>query len=158
MQKHTFKLVLSMIALALCLGPATALRAEDDKPKDLAAHMEVINKNMKKLKKDVADSAKNESSAKLAGEACAAAAAAKEMVPAKAKEIPADKREKFVAEYKAMMENIPTYIERKQGLQQPDYLHPSLEAALKEGKNDEAQKLYDTLMGMKKTGHDKFTE
>ena len=30
------------------------------------------------------------------------------------------------------MENIPTYIERKQGLQQPDYLHPSLEAALKE--------------------------
>ncbi len=30
------------------------------------------------------------------------------------------------------MENIPTYVERKQGLQQPDYLHPSLEAALKE--------------------------
>ena len=145
MQKHTFKLVLSMIALALCLGPATALRAEDDKPKDLAAHMEVINKNMKKLKKDVADSAKNESSAKLAGEACAAAAAAKEMVPAKAKEIPADKREKFVAEYKAMMDELIGNFKK-------------LEAALKEGKNDEAQKLYDTLMGMKKTGHDKFTE
>jgi DNA polymerase-3 subunit alpha len=30
------------------------------------------------------------------------------------------------------MENIPTYIERKQGLLAPDYLHPSLEAALKE--------------------------
>jgi len=30
------------------------------------------------------------------------------------------------------MENIPTYIERKQGLAPPDYLHPSLEAALKE--------------------------
>ncbi len=30
------------------------------------------------------------------------------------------------------MENIPTYVERKQGLQPPDYLHPSLEAALKE--------------------------
>lgn len=30
------------------------------------------------------------------------------------------------------MENIPTYIERKQGLSPPDYLHPSLEAALKE--------------------------
>jgi len=30
------------------------------------------------------------------------------------------------------MENIPTYVERKQGLQKPDYLHPSLESALKE--------------------------
>ncbi len=30
------------------------------------------------------------------------------------------------------MENIPTYIERKQGLSPPDYLHPSLEGVLKE--------------------------
>ncbi len=30
------------------------------------------------------------------------------------------------------MENIPTYIERKQGRQQPDYLHPLLEGVLKE--------------------------
>ena len=30
------------------------------------------------------------------------------------------------------MENIPTYIERKQGLQKPDYLHPMLEDVLKE--------------------------
>ncbi len=30
------------------------------------------------------------------------------------------------------MENIPTYIERKQGKQQPDYLHPMLEGVLKE--------------------------
>jgi DNA polymerase-3 subunit alpha len=30
------------------------------------------------------------------------------------------------------MENIPTYIERKQGLQDPDYLHPSLESVLEE--------------------------
>ncbi|MHA7872121.1 MAG: DNA polymerase III subunit alpha, partial [Hyphococcus sp.] len=30
------------------------------------------------------------------------------------------------------MENIPTYIERKQGRQQPDYLHPMLEDVLKE--------------------------
>lgn len=30
------------------------------------------------------------------------------------------------------MENIPTYIERKQGHQEPDYMHPSLEAVLKE--------------------------
>ncbi len=30
------------------------------------------------------------------------------------------------------MENIPTYIERKQGLQEPDYLHPMLEGVLKE--------------------------
>ncbi|MFQ5562762.1 MAG: DNA polymerase III subunit alpha [Parvularculaceae bacterium] len=30
------------------------------------------------------------------------------------------------------MENIPTYIERKQGRQSPDYLHPKLEGVLKE--------------------------
>ena len=30
------------------------------------------------------------------------------------------------------MENIPTYIERKQGHQEPDYLHPMLEGVLKE--------------------------
>ncbi len=30
------------------------------------------------------------------------------------------------------MENIPTYIERKQGLQEPDYLHPSLQSVLEE--------------------------
>lgn len=30
------------------------------------------------------------------------------------------------------MENIPTYIERKQGKQKPDYLHPMLEGVLKE--------------------------
>ncbi|MEO0850433.1 MAG: DNA polymerase III subunit alpha, partial [Pseudomonadota bacterium] len=30
------------------------------------------------------------------------------------------------------MENIPTYIERKQGRQEPDYLHPKLEGVLKE--------------------------
>ncbi len=30
------------------------------------------------------------------------------------------------------MENIPTYIERKQGVQKPDYLHPMLEDVLKE--------------------------
>ena len=30
------------------------------------------------------------------------------------------------------MENIPTYIDRKQGLQDPDYLHPMLEEVLKE--------------------------
>ncbi|MBT8472787.1 MAG: DNA polymerase III subunit alpha, partial [Marinicaulis sp.] len=30
------------------------------------------------------------------------------------------------------MENIPTYIERKQGIQKPDYLHPMLEDVLKE--------------------------
>ncbi|MEO0878995.1 MAG: DNA polymerase III subunit alpha [Pseudomonadota bacterium] len=30
------------------------------------------------------------------------------------------------------MENIPTYIDRKQGLEEPDYLHPKLEGVLKE--------------------------
>lgn len=145
MHKHTFRLVLSMITLALILGPATALRAEDEKPKDLAGHMEIISSNMKKLKKSVTDSSKNEASAKMAAEACAHAAAAKEFVPAKAKEIPADKREKFVAEYKAMMDEMIGNFKK-------------LEAALKEGKNEDAQKIYETLMGMKKTGHDKFTE
>ncbi len=146
MLKHTFRFVLSMIALALVLGPVTALQAaDDDKPKEMKDHMEIISRNMKKLKKDVADSSKNEASAKLAAEACTHAAAAKGFVPEKAKEVPADKREKFVAEFKAMMDELIANFKK-------------LEAALKEGKNDEAQKIYDTLMGMKKTGHDKFTE
>lgn len=118
------------------------VRADEDA---LAECMDVINKNTKKLRKDIKDSSLNAESAKLAAEASQQAAKAKEMVPPIAKNASGADKEKIIAGYKKMMaELVDTFA--------------ALEKALKENKNDAAEEIYLKLLDLKKKGHDAYTE
>jgi soluble cytochrome b562 len=134
------KLALALVVAVLSLqGAARA----DDSP--LAERMDIINKNVKKLKKSLPESSQNADSIALATEACKAAAECKTLVPAKIKDLPAEAKAKAQAEYAKMVDEL---VASFQGMIK----------ALKENKNDEAQKFYEAVMDLKKRGHDKFTE
>lgn len=133
---------LALVLIATVLSLQGAARA-DDSP--LAERMELINKNVKKLKKSLPESSQNADSIELATAACKAAAECKAMVPAKIKDLPPEAKAKAQAEYAKLCDEL---VASFQGMIK----------ALKDNKNDEAVKFYDAIMDLKKRGHDKFTE
>jgi hypothetical protein len=104
------RFLLPVLALALCLPVAPALRAQEHEPKkkkadetELGNTMEKMNGAWRKLKKQAGDAANNASSLELVATIKACAEKALTFKPARAEDVPAADREKFVAEFHSDM-------------------------------------------------------
>ncbi len=132
--KHLFAL---LAAFAITV-PAFA---EEDTP--LGKEMEKIGKALKGVNRDLADATKKADNVKKVDDAKAACAAAAKLDPAKTKDVPAAEKAKFVADYKASMQEMGKQLD-------------TLKAALEAGKADDAKAALDKLNAGKKEGHKKF--
>jgi len=139
-------LVLALFAAAL-VAPAVLVRAADKEKNvdtELAKHMEVIEKGMKKLKKSLKDSKENDASATTAAEMKKAASECLKEVPVMAKKVPEGERAKFVENYKKDMTNFIAEVGK-------------LEDAVKAGKNEDALAIHKKLGDLEDKGHEKYT-
>jgi cytochrome c556 len=129
------KIRILLLTLICAMVSAPVVSAADKEETELGNHMDKMGGAFRKLKKQVADAAQNESSLKLV-------ATIKEEAAASAKEKPAwhpDDAPKFQAKMKEFSDKVA-----------------ALETALKAGKNDVAAKIVDELGAAQKEGHKEF--
>ena len=105
--------------------------------------MDVMGTAFRKLKRQVTDATQNAASLQLVATIRLGAEEAVKLVPAKAADVPAAERAKFVADYQVKMKDLLTTLEK-------------LEVALRADKNDEAARLVAELGLMQKAGHKTF--
>ena len=148
--------VLAMLAgvpAGMNFGPGAARAAaqeeKESKVKDLdtelAKQMEVIDSGVKKLRRSLRKAEQNKESLETIEKVHAAATKSKDMTPAMAAKIPEAERAKWVENYKKDMDTFIKTVEKMQ-------------AAVKDGKNDEALKLHQELKKQEDKGHEKYTE
>jgi soluble cytochrome b562 len=144
------------LAALVCLGSSTlprlALAVQDKEEKkvkdldtELAKQMETIDEGMKKLRRSLRKPESNKESLEWIEKIEKAAAKSKDLVPARAAKVPEAERAKFVESYKKDMD---TFIKSV----------GEMKAAVKDGKNDQAQDIYKTLKTQEDKGHEKYTE
>ena len=144
------------LAAAVCLGAASLPRAavaqdkeETSQVKDLdtelAKQMEVIDEGMKKLRRTLRKADSNAESLEWIDKIEKASAKSKDLVPAMAAKIPEAERAKWVENYKKDMDVFIKAV-------------GEMKAAVKAGKNDQAQEVYKTLKTHEDKGHEKYTE
>lgn len=140
-----FSLLCPVVALPVvrAADEHAAPAAKHEEHTELGEHMEKISGAYRRLNRQIADATKNEDSLKLVATMHEHAAAAAKLIPAKAADIPAEQREKFVAGYAKTMEGFIADLGK-------------LEAALKAGKNDEAAALVKTLKTDQNEGHKEY--
>lgn len=128
-------------ALTLALGGSFAFAAEEDTP--LMKEMKTVNKNLRTLKRQVDDPAKKDENLALIAASKKAIEETTKMEPAKTKEVPAGEKAAYLDKYKAQMNDLAkTYAD--------------LETAVKDGKTNEAKKLFEKLSEQKEKGHKDF--
>jgi soluble cytochrome b562 len=139
------RLLATTIALGLAVAAQTAVRAQDDdRPKtDLEKKMDVINRSMRKLKKQIGDSASNDSSIQAVAAIHDAATAALDMTPEKEKDLPPDQQPAFHAQFEKGMKDFIAQVDQ-------------MAAALKAGDNATAAKIYQGLGQLEKKDHKQF--
>jgi soluble cytochrome b562 len=124
-------------------APAPAGAHEDEKKTELELRMGRVGKAFRKLRKQVADPAQNESSLQLIATMQDAAREALQFTPEKAEDIPADQRPKFVQDFK---DGINHLLDKLSGLKD----------AVAAGKNDEATKMAAEILDFEKKEHKEF--
>src|SRR3954469_24260072 len=136
----TFAIVMSF-AISAPLVRAADEKAKGDTP--LEDEMIAANNALKKLKTQITDASKNQSSLELIQEMQKHFLTAKAMEPARAKK-ESDKA-KFVADYRKAMVNLMSEMLK-------------LETAVVDNKNDEAAAMLKNLGKIKSDTHEKFQE
>jgi soluble cytochrome b562 len=124
-------------------APGAPSQPSDDKDTDLEVRMKKMGKAFRQLRKQVADPAQNASSLDLVATILAASKEAADFTPQKADDIPADQRDKFIADYKAGIKALQDKL-------------ASLTDALTAGKNDEATKIVADIFDFEKKSHKDF--
>lgn len=136
------KIRVVLFSLICALIAAPCVRAGDAET-ELGAKMEKMGGAFRALRKQIGDSSKNaDSLAKVAVLRQNAEASAK-LEPAMKKDVPADRQQKFVADYQAQMKKFVQMCDK-------------LEAALKANNNAEAEKLCAAMGEAQKAGHKGF--
>lgn len=145
-----------IVALLISLVPA--VYAADEQPSapppampahphhettELGGHMDKIGHAFRALSHEVADPTKNEDSLKQVGIIRTNAEAALKLTPAKAADLPEDKRAGFVADYQEDMKKFLADVD-------------SLEAALKAGNNAQAAQLAKKMKSDMEDSHKQF--
>ncbi len=142
------KILLPLLCLSLAFIPSV-IRAEGDKPKKekedtpLEKSMDALNKSWRKLRKQAADPAQNASSLELMAAIKAAAHDNLKYTPDLARDVPADKRDKFIAGYQQKMKEVVAAFDQ-------------LDALFKAGNNPAAVGLIDKISALQKEGHKEF--
>src|ERR1035437_1494969 len=118
-----------LLAALLMVPSAFLLRAESLKQPpevtELEDKMDVMGTAFRKLKRQMNDATQNAASLQLVATIRLVAEEAVKLVPAKAADVPAAERAKFVADYQVKMKDLLTTLEK-------------LEVVLRADKNDEA--------------------
>jgi len=145
---HLLLLALPLAFPFKSLADAPAAQApagehDDEKKTELELRMGRVGKAFRKLKKQLADPAQNESSLHLIATMQDAAKEALQFTPEKAEDIPADQRPKFVQGFK---DGINQLLDKLSGLRD----------AVAAGKNDEATKLAAEIADFEKKEHKEF--
>jgi soluble cytochrome b562 len=139
-----FPLVSKADAPAAPTAAATVAPKQDEEKKtELELRMERIGKALRKLRKQVADPAQNDSSLQLIATMQDAAKEALQFNPAKADDLPADQRPKFDEDFRA-------------GINQLIDKLSALKDAVAAGKNDDAAKLVAGIVDFEKKEHKEF--
>ncbi|MEY3774844.1 MAG: hypothetical protein RLZZ129_1624 [Verrucomicrobiota bacterium] len=141
-----FRVLLAALACSLPVG--TGLRAEEPEVKqeeltELGEQMELMSSAFRRLRRQAAEPAYNESSVELVAVIRTAATAAKTLVPGKAAELPEGERAEFVAAYRARMDELIAKLDE-------------LLAALRAGENPAAVRQVAALAEFQKAGHREF--
>ena len=123
-------------------APAAAAAAApaDEKKTDLDLRMDRMAKAFRKLRKQVSDPTQNASSLALLATMQAALAEAVDLTPEKAADVPADQKDKFIADYKAAIKGMQDEFTK-------------LGDDLTAGKNDDAAKLVAEILALEKKDH-----
>lgn len=133
-----FKYLLTLLAACALIVPAYA---EEDTP--MTKEMEKLSKALKAVNRNLADASQKDANIAKIADAKAACAAAVKYEPATTKDVPAAEKAKYLADFKASMEEVGKNLD-------------ALKAAIEGGKMDDAKALMDKLNGQKKDGHKKF--
>lgn len=137
---------LFLLSLLLALLPAV-VRAEDAKPKkadtELEKSMDLMNKPWRKLRKQAADQALNADSLALLATIKAAAQDNLKYTPDLARDVPAEKRDKFIAGYQEQMKKFIASLD-------------PIEAAFKAGDNPAAVGFIAKAAALQKEGHKEY--
>lgn len=123
-------------------APAPAPAAAEETT-ELGDHMSKMSSAFKKLRSQIADAEKNDSSLELVATIRKNALAALELVPEKTADVPAADQAKFKTDYVVRMKSLLVDIEK-------------LETALKAGNNEEAKAQIEVLGNAQKEGHKEF--
>jgi soluble cytochrome b562 len=138
---HTMKLHRMLATIVATAALAIPAFAADETP--LGEQMEKFSKSLKAIGRAAKEGNISKELVAKVDDAKAAAQAALKFEPAKTKEIPAAEKEKFLADYKASMEETIKTLDE-------------LKAAVESGKADAVSKVMEKLNGQKKEGHKKF--
>ena len=128
------------LALTLAIGGSMAF-AEEDTP--LLKEMKTINKNLRTLKRQVEDAAKKDENLALIAASRKSIEASLKLEPIKTKDVPAADKAAYLEKYKAQMNDLAKS-------------YADLETAVKNGKADEAKKIFEKLSEQKEKGHKDF--
>jgi hypothetical protein len=148
----------AMVVLSAMFGAPSGMKfvraaaAQDEKEKkvvdldtELAKQMEVIDSGVKKLRRSLRKPESNKESLETIEKVYAAATKCKDMTPAMAAKVPEAERAKWVANYKKDMEAFIKTVDE-------------MRTAVKDGKNDKALELHQSLKKQEDKGHEKYTE
>lgn len=137
--KH-LPLLATLATLALLAFP-TYLQAQADSP--LEGQMKILARGMRQLTQQVADPAKQQENIILLESLKKAVTDSKTLDPRKTASIPADKREKFLSDYRHELDELSGAFDQ-------------VEEAVKAGQYEKAKSLLATVNSIKKEGHGKF--
>lgn len=144
------KKLLPLLTLLLTLAPSFALAAETGKAEKakheetpLGETMDKMSSAWRKLRRQAADAAQNAASLELLAGIKAAAEKSLTYTPDLAKDIPADKREAFIAGYQAKIKELIAALDK-------------LATQLKAGDNAAAADQITKIGAMQKEGHKEY--
>jgi len=129
------------LAAVLAVGFNVAIAADDDTP--LAKEMKVVNKSIRTMKRQIDDASKKDDNLALIATAKKSLAECLKMEPAKTKDVPAGEKAAYLDKYKSEMKEVAKTFD-------------DLEAAVKDGKTDDAKKIFEKLADEKEKGHKDF--
>ena len=135
-----------LLASLLLAAPFAATRfafaAEDT---ELAKQMEVMDDEMKKLRKSLKDPATNAASLETLTKLQQITVTSKALTPAKAAEMPEAEKAKFVAGYRKDMAGLLA-------------AYAQIEVAVLDGDNAKAEELFKGLKKVEDDGHEKYSD
>ena len=121
----------------------TGLRAEEDSP--LEKQMQILARGIRQLNQQVTNPAKKQSSIDLLETLKKAAVDSKSLEPRMTRNIPADKKSAFLADYRTDLDEL------KDSLNQ-------IEDAVKTDQYDKAASLFSAVNSIKREAHSKFKQ
>ena len=135
-----FKSLLTLAAI-VAVGFNVAIAADDDTP--LTKQMKIQNKSLRTLKRQIEDASKKDDNLALIAAAKASIVESDKLEPAKTKDVPAADKAAYLDKYHSEMKELAKTWD-------------DLEAAVKDGKIDDAKKIFEKLADQKEKGHKDF--